>query len=76
MVQILRALFILLSLMMRLLLNKLTQVTDSSKVDITVSMKGKETTTTYEGKDALFESPSYSYYMLSEVPSYYKRSDC
>ena len=37
-------------------LNKLTQVTDSSKVDITVSMKGKETTTTYEGKDALFES--------------------
>lgn len=55
-------------------LNKLTQVTDSSKVDITVSMKGKETTTTYEGKDALFESPSYSYYMLSEVPSYYKKA--
>ena len=54
--------------------NKLTQVTDSSKVDITVSMKGKETTTTYEGKDALFESPSYSYYMLSEVPSYYKKA--
>ena len=56
-------------------LNKLTQVTDSSKVDITVSMKGKETTTTYEGKDALFESPSYSYYMLSEVPSYYKKAN-
>lgn len=55
-------------------LNKLTQVTDSSKVDITVSMKGKETTTTYEGKDALFESKSYSYYMLSEVPSYYKKA--
>ena len=55
-------------------LDKLTQVTDSSKVDITVSMKGKETTTTYEGKDALFESPSYSYYMLSEVPSYYKQA--
>ena len=55
-------------------LAKLTQVTDSSKVDITVSMKGKETTTTYEGKDALFESPSYSYYMLSEVPSYYKKA--
>lgn len=55
-------------------LDKLTQVTDSSKVDITVSMKGKETTTTYEGKDALFESPSYSYYMLSEVPSYYKKA--
>ena len=55
-------------------LDNLTQVTDSSKVDITVSMKGKETTTTYEGKDALFESPSYSYYMLSEVPSYYKEA--
>ena len=55
-------------------LEKLTQVTDSSKVDITVSMKGKETTTTYEGKDALFESPSYSYYILSETPSYYKEA--
>ena len=55
-------------------LEKLTQVTDSSKVDITVSMKGKETTTTYEGKDALFESASYSYYVLSEAPSYYKEA--
>ena len=55
-------------------LEKLTQVTDSSKVDITVSMKGKETTTTYEGKDALFESPSYAYYILSETPSYYKEA--
>lgn len=55
-------------------LENLTKVTDSSKVDITVSMKGKETTRTYEGKDALFESPSYSYYMLSEVPSYYKKA--
>ena len=55
-------------------LDKLTQVTDSSKVDITVSMKGKETTTTYEGKDALFESPSYAYYILSETPSYYKEA--
>ena len=55
-------------------LKNLTQVTDSSKVDITVSMKGKETTTTYEGKDALFESTSYSYYVLSEAPSYYKEA--
>ena len=55
-------------------LEKLTQVTDSSKVDITVSMRGKETTTTYEGKDALFESASYSYYVLSEAPSYYKEA--
>ena len=35
-------------------------------------MKGKVSTTTYEGKKALFESADYSYYVLSEVPSYYK----
>ncbi len=28
--------------------------------------------TTYTGKDALFEAPSYSYYVLSETPSFYK----
>ena len=37
-------------------------------------MKGKETTTEYNGKDALFESASYSYYILSETPSYYKEA--
>lgn len=49
-----------------------TQITDDSKVDITTNMKGKVSTTTYEGKKALFESADYSYYILSEVPSYYK----
>lgn len=49
-----------------------TQITDDSKVDITTNMKGKVSTTTYEGKKALFESADYSYYVLSEVPSYYK----
>ena len=49
-----------------------TQITDDSKVDITTNMKGKISTTTYEGKNALFESADYSYYVLSEVPSYYK----
>lgn len=49
-----------------------TQITDNSKVDITTNMKGKVSTTTYEGKKALFESADYSYYVLSEVPSYYK----
>lgn len=34
--------------------------------------RGTTTTTTYSGKDALFESASYSYYILSEAPSYYK----
>ena len=49
-----------------------TQITDDSKVDITTNMKGKTSTTTYKGKKALFESADYSYYVLSEVPSYYK----
>ncbi|MCC8126329.1 MAG: hypothetical protein LIO92_02880, partial [Clostridiales bacterium] len=48
------------------------QITDDSSVTITVTNRGKEVTTTYEGSDALFESPSYSYYILSETPSYYK----
>lgn len=49
-----------------------TQITDDSKVDITTNIKGKISTTTYEGKKALFESADYSYYVLSEIPSYYK----
>lgn len=53
-------------------LSQLTKVTDNSKVSITVNMKGKETTTEYEGKDALFESADYSYYVLSAAPAYYK----
>ena len=52
-------------------LSKLTKITDASKVSITVNMKGKETTTEYKGKDALFESADYSYYVLSAAP-YYK----
>ena len=53
-------------------LSKYTQITDDSKVSITVTNRGKESTTDYTGKDALFESASYSYYTLSEKPSYYK----
>ena len=55
-------------------LEKYTQITDESKVDITTQSKAGETTTTYTGKDALFESASYSYYVLSEAPSYYKEA--
>lgn len=51
-----------------------TQITDDSKLSITVNIKGKEKTTEYNGKDALFESASYSYYILSETPSYYKEA--
>lgn len=53
-------------------LSKLTKITDASKVSITVNMKGKETTKEYKGKDALFESADYSYYVLSTAPAYYK----
>ena len=54
-------------------LSKLTKITDASKVSITVNMKGKETTTEYKGKDALFESADYSYYELgTTAPAYYK----
>lgn len=52
--------------------NGYTKITDDSKVEITTNMKGKTSTTTYEGKKALFESADYSYYVLSEEPSYYK----
>ena len=53
-------------------LSNLTKITDASKVSITVNMKGKEITTEYKGKDALFESADYSYYVLSTAPAYYK----
>lgn len=55
-------------------LSGLTQVTDSSSVSITTTLKGKTSTTDYTGKDALFESASYSYYVLSSTPSYYKEA--
>lgn len=52
-------------------LSGLKKVTDSDSVSITVNKKGKDETSTYTGKEALFESASYSYYALSSTPSYY-----
>ena len=54
--------------------SKFTRVTDDSSVTITTAIKGKVSTTTYTGKDALFESANYSYYVLpaGEVPTNYK----
>ena len=54
--------------------SKFTRVTDDSSVTITTSIKGKESTTTYTGKNALFESANYSYYALpaGEAPTNYK----
>ncbi len=48
------------------------QVTDSDSVTITVTNRGQTSSNTYTGKDSLIENASYSYYVLSETPSYYK----
>jgi hypothetical protein len=54
------------------MLEGLNRVEDSARVEITVVNRGKESTTVYEGAEALFEAPSHSYYVLSETPAYYK----
>ncbi|MBQ9412122.1 MAG: S-layer homology domain-containing protein [Oscillospiraceae bacterium] len=48
------------------------RITDASRVEITVTNRGTQTTTAYEGKDALFEAASYAWYALSEKPARYK----
>ena len=48
------------------------EITAESSVEITVTNKGQETTTAYTGADALFEAPSYSWYVLAEKPAQYK----
>ena len=48
------------------------EITDDSSVDITVTNRGEEKTTAYTGSDALFEAPSYSWYVLKEQPAQYK----
>ena len=48
------------------------EITDASSVTITVNDNGKKTTTTYTGRDALFQSYPFSYYRLSEIPAVYK----
>ncbi|MBE6993771.1 MAG: FMN-binding protein, partial [Ruminococcaceae bacterium] len=53
-------------------LKGLTEITDESKVTITVTNRGQTSETTYEGRDALFEAPHHAYYKLAEKPSYFK----
>ena len=52
----------------------LTKVTDSSSVEISVTNRGQSSTTTYTGKDALFESATHSFYQLGSdaAPTNYK----
>jgi hypothetical protein len=47
-------------------------VTDENTLSITTTNRGKTSTTEFQGKDALYEAPDYSYYVLSEAPSFYK----
>lgn len=48
-------------------------VTDDTSITITTSMRGQITETTYTGKDALFQSSDYAYYVISgDAPSFYK----
>ena len=51
------------------------EITDDSSVEITVTLKGEDQTTVYEGADALFEAPSYSWYVIDDVPNVYKTFD-
>ncbi len=53
-------------------LSSFKKVSDSDSMEITVSLRGKDSTTVYSGKETLFENPTYSYYVLDEEPSFYK----
>ncbi|MBQ3973912.1 MAG: hypothetical protein II628_07065, partial [Lachnospiraceae bacterium] len=48
------------------------RVKDDTTVDISVTNRGQTSTTTMTGADALFEAPSYSWYLLKEAPAVYK----
>ena len=48
------------------------QVTDEDSVSITVTNRGQTTTTTFTGKDALFENEDHAYYVLDTEPNAYK----
>ncbi len=49
------------------------QVTDDTSVDVTTTMRGQTSTTTFKGFEALYTVTSdYAYYVMSTVPSSYK----
>lgn len=54
-------------------LSQYRQVKDSDSVTIKVTNRGQTSETTYNGKDALFESADYSWYAIGEeTPDLYK----
>lgn len=51
-----------------------TEITDNSAAfDLTITGRGASTIR-YSGKQNLFQSPDYSYYILNETPKYYKEA--
>ena len=48
------------------------QITDASSIDVTTTARGQTSTTTYSGRDALFEAADYAWYRLSETPAHFK----
>lgn len=48
------------------------QITDESSVTIKVTNRGQTSETTYTGQEALFESATYSFYVLKDAPDFYK----
>ena len=51
-----------------------TEITDeTAAVDITITGRGASTIR-YSGKQLLFQSADYSYYVLNETPAYYKQA--
>lgn len=53
-------------------LSRYKKVTDNDSVSVTVVSRGKPSTVSYTGKEALFESESYSYYELASAPEVFK----
>lgn len=54
------------------MLSDFKQVTDADSVEITVTNRGQTTTTTFTGRDALFENEDHAYYVLDAAPNAYK----
>ena len=54
------------------MLSDFKQVTDADSVEITVTNRGQTTTTSFTGRDALFENEDHAYYVLDAAPNAYK----
>lgn len=53
-------------------LDSAKEITDASSVEVTTTARGTTTTTTYTGREALFEAPDYAWYRLGVAPAYFK----